>query len=1216
MRELITVGVSPHGARVGAKLLQAGSAVPQPQLKVPKLLRFEQLEVDGFAGWVAALEQLARQPDRFPLRGELIEPPSSQSRRRLAFARAGEADGAATLRDEPKRQLLLDLDTDPEQFPEPFLPLGREYAAEVWGVIGALVPELRGAECWFSFTASAGFRSGVRMRFGLWLAEPVSCDQARRWCRDLEARLGFALFDASLYTVTQPTYCAPPVLVGVADPIPQRSGVLSGNPCGPLPTPTGQQIRAKGKPRQDLPEVQPLPEGEAQLLPEPVERWLAQIQPGAFNRPIVAAVSVALRLGCDPVAIQLRLLEVVAARGGPERLERWQRELPQLLASIGAKERERREQELLQTRPHPGCDVPAVPLHEAEARLREAVEGWSLKARGYAPSRAVAAPSAGGRLLVAPVDPLLLTPPPRQLLAVDVGLGKTRAAVEAVRDLLRDSASEVARVVYLIPTHQLGDEIAAQFVALGVTAKVWRGVQAVDSDGAAMCEQPELVREALQASVSVRDVCAKCPSRASCRYQAQHQAQPEVWVASHDYLFREPPKPLRSAQALVVDEAFWSSAIRTGARVKFEALGSDTGPLRGDDAQRLADARAILCDKLHQLEVGEQLTREDLEGFALGESDLAAAYKLEWQRKPSAKGLDAQTVEELREAVAVAGCHSFQQSVPKLWALVDATRTGPGADGRLPGFITRTAEGVELSYRREPWEGWLQMPALLLDATAAPQLVEAALGVPVAVTQIRAELPPGVEVLQVRDTAMPRRSLHRKPTEGGAGFDRARERRREDLAAMLEVQAAMHRGELCGAILQKDPERLLREEAGERLEQAGVQLAHFGAIRGLDGWRDCRSLVVVGRPLPPPREIEALAAVLFGRQIEPVGESYPQALVRLAPSVEGTPEAVEVACHPDPQAEAVRLAVCEGELVQAVGRARAVRRDRSRPLSVILAGCTPVPGLVPHRLALWGELVPSTWQVIAARHKVLPLAPAGLVKAGGWQTPAAARKAMQRLVGERVDIPLEETLTKQMSHLFQAPTLYRYRLLGQRGSPSLALGDGDPRLAQAALVALLGQVALWEAVEQAAVAAAVAAPALAPSPPVAAPVALEAQHPAAPPDPEGPPLDPREARRQLLEVHRYGATPQRLAARCGVSIEKLRRHTAAIRKRISRVQPPERGRELLRQHEPVMGFIALSDLVPAAKFERGIQELALEALARREALTRGHPLPPRIPVGG
>ena len=1179
MREQITVGASPYGARIGAKLLRAGSAVPQPQLKVPKLLRFEQLEVDSFAGWVAALEQLARMPDRFPLRGELIEPPSSDPkdlRRRLATAR-DEVGGAATLRDVPKRQLLLDMEPSPDDFPEPYHPLGRDYAAEAWQVIGALVPELRGVECWYSFTASAGVKAGCRMRFAVWLAEPVSCEQARRWCRDLEARLGFALFDAALYSPTQPTYCAPPVLIGVPDPISQRSGVLAGNPCGALPTPTGQHLRALPAAKRERGEAQPLPEGEARLLPEPVERrYLAAIQPGAFHGPIVAAVSVALRLGCDPVAIQLRILEVVAARGGPERLERWQRELPVLIEGIGTKERARREQELVQARPHPGCEVPAVPLAEAEERLREAVDGWSLKARGS-----------------------VLGNTPRQLLAVDVGLGKTRAAVQAVRDLLRDPASEVGRVVYAIPTHQLGDEIAAQFVALGVTASVWRGLQAKDSDGAAMCEQPELVSEAMQASVSVREICAKCPSRASCRYQAQHKAQPEVWVASHDYLFREPPKPLRAAQALVVDESFWPSAIRTGVRVKFEALGSDTAPLRGEDAQRLADARAILWDKLAQLEIGEQLTREDLEGFALGESDLADAHKLEWKRQPSAAGLEAQTVEALREAVAVAGAHRFQRSVPKLWSLVAATRAGPGEDGRLPGFITRTAEGVDLSYRRELWEGWQQLPLLALDATAAPQLVEAALGVAVDVTQIRAELPPSVEVLQVRDTAMPRRSLHRKLTEGGEGADRARERRREDLAAMLEVQAAMHRGQLCGAILQKDPEAMLRKEAGEQLEQAGVRLAHFGAIRGLDGWRDCRSLVVVGRPLPPTREIEAQAAVLFGRRIEPVGDTWPKAVVRLTPSAEGSPEAVEVSCHPDPQAEAMRLAVCESELVQAVGRARAVRRSPRQPLTVILAGCTPVPGLVPHRLVRWAELVPDTWQRIAARHKVLPLAPAGLVKAGGWQTPAAARKAMQRLAGERVDIPLEETLTKQMSHLFQAPTLYRYRLLGQRGSASLALGDGDPALAQAALVALLGQVALWEAVEQAAQAAAVAA-----QQPEAPPAALEVPSPQ--PAVE-PPMEPREARRRLVEMQQYGATPHRLAARVGVSSEKLLRQEAAIRKRMRRTLSPAESREMLRRHEPVLGFLALADLVPAAKLERGIQELALEALARREALTRPHP---------
>ena len=1210
MRELITVGVSPRGERIGAKLLRGGSTVPQPQLKVPKLLRFEQLEVESFAGWVAALETLARQPDRFPVRGELIEPPSSELRRRLATAR-DEAGGAATLRDEQKRQLLLDMDTDPEMFPEPFLPLGRDYAAEVWGVIGALVPELRGAEVWFAFTASAGVKAGVRLRFGLWLAEPVTCEQARRWCRDLEARLGFALFDASLYTPTQPTYCAPPVLVGVTDPIPQRSGVLAGTPCGPLPTPTRQHLRANSAPKRALPEVQPLPEGEAQLLPEKVERWLASVAPGAFNNPIKSAVAVALRLGCDPLAIQLRVLEVVAARGGPERLARWQQDLPLLIASIGALERGRREQELAKAQPHPGCDVPAVPLPEAERLLQEAVGGWWQDAADY--WRGVSL-----HWKHRPEDFSWKEwdlrerkpgeqPPPRLLLAVDVGLGKTRAAVRAVRDLLRDplpypqgADGGAKRAAYLIPTHALGDEIAAQFVALGVTARVWRGVQAVDADGAAMCEQPELVSDALKANLSVSEVCAKCPSRASCRYQAQHQAQPEVWVASHDYLYGEPPKPLRGAQALVVDESFWPSAIRTQVPVKFEALESDPAPLRGEEAQQLADARAALAAKLRQIEVGEQITAADLEGFELGEVDLAEAYKLEWKRKPNAKALEAQTVEDLREAIARAGSHRFQRSVPKLWKLVEATRSNTG--GRLPGFVRRTAEGVQLSYRREVWEGWLQMPALLLDATVARELVEAALGVPVKVERVRAELPAAVELIQVRDTAMPRRSLHRKPTEGGEAYDRARERRREDLAAMLEVQAAKHRGGVCAAIMQKDPEALLRKEHGARLDQAGVQSAHFGAIRGLDGWKDCRSLVVVGRPLPPPQEIEELAAVLFGEQIETVGAgTWPQAIVRLAPRATGTPEGVTVARHPDPRAEAVRAAVCEGELVQAVGRARAVRRHPGNPLTVILAGCTPIPGLVPDRLVQWRELVPDTWQVIVARHKVLPLAPRGLVEAGGWSTPAAARKAMQRLVGERVDIPLESILTKQLSTLFQAPTLYRYRLQGQRGSASLALGEGDPELAQAALVALLGQVAVWEAVEQAAQAAA--------EQPEAPPAVLEA------PPAADQPLDPQEARRQLIEVQRYGATPQRLAAHCGVSFEKLRRHEAAIRKKMRRL-PAEKSRELLRRHEPVMGFLALADLVPAAQFERGIQDLALEALARREALARGRPPALRPAVGG
>jgi hypothetical protein len=47
--------------------------------------------------------------------------------------------------------------------------------------------------------------------------------------------------------------------------------------------------------------------------------------------------------------------------------------------------------------------------------------------------------------------------------------------------------------------------------------------------------------------------------------------------------------------------------------------------------------------------------------------------------------------------------------------------------------------------------------------------------------------------------------------------------------------------------------------------------------------------------------------------------------------------------HPDPLAEAVRFAICEGELMQAVGRGRGVRRRAETPLEVLILTDVPIP---------------------------------------------------------------------------------------------------------------------------------------------------------------------------------------------------------------------------------------------------------------------------------
>jgi|SRR5438093_6363446 len=87
--------------------------------------------------------------------------------------------------------------------------------------------------------------------------------------------------------------------------------------------------------------------------------------------------------------------------------------------------------------------------------------------------------------------------------------------------------------------------------------------------------------------------------------------------------------------------------------------------------------------------------------------------------------------------------------------------------------------------------------------------------------------------------------------------------------------------------------------------------------------------------------------------------------------------------HPDPLAEAVRFAVCEGELLQAVGRGRGVRRSADTPLEVLILTDVPVP-LPVNELTSFRALSDSAGPLglLAAREKI-PLDYAGIAIAFG-----------------------------------------------------------------------------------------------------------------------------------------------------------------------------------------------------------------------------------------
>ena len=62
----------------------------------------------------------------------------------------------------------------------------------------------------------------------------------------------------------------------------------------------------------------------------------------------------------------------------------------------------------------------------------------------------------------------------------------------------------------------------------------------------------------------------------------------------------------------------------------------------------------------------------------------------------------------------------------------------------------------------------------------------------------------------------------------------------------------------------------------------------------------------------------------------------------------------------------MRSAICQDELLQAVGRARGVSRTAANPVDVILLGNVPVPGLVLDTVEQWHA--PSVDDEILARH--------------------------------------------------------------------------------------------------------------------------------------------------------------------------------------------------------------------------------------------------------
>lgn len=556
----------------------------------------------------------------------------------------------------------------------------------------------------------------------------------------------------------------------------------------------------------------------------------------------------------------------------------------------------------------------------------------------------------------------------------DTGVGKAGAIDDETQRLV-DLGPDL-RVAYVVPEHKLGDDVVARLnsAAGGPIAEVWRGLTQPDpaNPDALMCPRSDDFAVVKDAGGDLTDLCGSsrrgfCRFHKTCGYRRQQQFKPKVWVVPAAMLTKAVPEAMRrnrkvftidgkqhepvppAFDLLVLDEApflSWqkgvdgngtvvpmdwlnwenhfdvsrlsSSADREILQKAMDALagmasalisGKQTleayyseksaehlaGDDSSDDSPDFETAMDVLRNSLDRIEVNPELPSEEL-------TDSLAEITLR-----------TQWVRAIRQFMRV------HLSILKRRAPSSSLQRHKLKDG---------SEGIRLLWKDEIHPSWQDNPILYLDATAEIRLAEQWLGKIETLVTAKAATP-HMRILQVDDRPFGHRAIVAPPDDTKsqqAGKNRAW------ISDLMSVAQAGTGG--TGLLI--GPKEFVKQMTADGRIPEDWKTASFGSLRGVDAFKSVSVAIIVSRQLPSPAVVELMTEIAFGKSVRRLdGNWYPTTpAVRLMTDGTGRQSVVEV--HPDEDVEAVRWAICEAEVLQAIGRVRGVRRDASNPVLVIV----------------------------------------------------------------------------------------------------------------------------------------------------------------------------------------------------------------------------------------------------------------------------------------
>ena len=617
----------------------------------------------------------------------------------------------------------------------------------------------------------------------------------------------------------------------------------------------------------------------------------------------------------------------------------------------------------------------ALPIDLARLRLAKAMEAFFAEARDYDLEDELL----GG---VAQI-------PPVHALRIGVGGGKSDLARRMTAKMLAAMRKRGDRrnIAFAVPTHALGEEQARKFEELeeardaGLRAAVWRGRDAEDprQPGSRMCHDLAAVHEAQSIGAKPEvAVCRNrrkpdapaCPFFEECGYQRQKAQVADLWFIPHELLFAEKPAALGKIAVLVVDEAAWRKGLEgvdgPPIDMTLDTLAEDVATHRTFsrlNVDRLRSIHQLTHHALMQHPDGP-LRREALLGAGLNNDTGRDGYALSWERVIEADIQPGMPAEDRRDAVRAVLQNKTAMRCARFFGTLRAllAEDGPEASGWASLVTIEGEKGpirvVRLRGRRSVGKAWL-VPTIHIDATLNVDLLR-----PYWPTvQMTAEIDvraPHMRIRQLHGRDWPKTAL---VPDDYCKHDKQEGERRlknsERVRAVVWREARATNGRVL-VVVQKAVEDYWRQ-AGPI--PGNVELAHHNNVAGRDEWGPQPGkpgvdlTIIVGRTQPRPGDVERIAEALTGKAVSTRCSRYDRqdAAIQIA---DGTAMSAHADRHPDPLAEAIRWQICEGELIQIIGRPRGVMRTSANPTEVLLLTDRPLPIPIDEVVG-WDALAPT-----------------------------------------------------------------------------------------------------------------------------------------------------------------------------------------------------------------------------------------------------------------